>query len=90
MKYRKKPQFIEAEQFINDTHRIEKVKRFMRTTSVVVDEKDGVKRLKVSTGEGIQIVHEGDYVVKSAGGKFYTLSEATFNANFEPVYTVES
>lgn len=84
IKYRKKPVFMEAIQFLNNIESILKITEFMAECSMKLNYKDEDKPfILVETPEGTMKVYEGDYIIKNINGEFFSCKPDIFEKTYE-------
>jgi hypothetical protein len=87
--FRKKPEFIEAQQFLNDADSYSMLAWI--NSSLVANPKTDSKRyaelvnevLLIPTFDGYYIARPGDWVVRDVHGNFFVYTADTFNELFE-------
>ena len=85
MRFRKKPEIIEAEQFLGGLISVEQIIEELDIPEKSYNFKNGADGgLYIHTIEGTHIVKVGDWVIKTSTG-FYPLSQSVFNLIYEPV-----
>jgi len=82
MKYRKKPVFIEAQQFTDETK--DRVFNWI-TCNTAADFDDGKPILKIQTLEGVMTARIGDWIIKGVNGEFYPCKPDIFEQTYELV-----
>ncbi|HBJ2602292.1 TPA: hypothetical protein LA751_001571 [Clostridium botulinum] len=76
-KYKKKPVIVEAKQLLFDTNVQEELCKWCSGKKGF----DG--GIKIPTLEGTMIANTGDYIIKSANGKFYPCKPDIFKRTYE-------
>lgn len=84
IKYRKKPAFMEAIQFLDNVDRILEIQDFMQADTLRVNYKDKDNPfIQIETPEGTMKVYVGDYIIKGVNGGFYSCKPDFFEKTYE-------